>query len=432
MMMTRHNDSFEYGLFSGVNQTGKFMRRMADISLKAIASLVKTERDDKNGAIIAYAAPSFGSLGDQAMFMVAMQELRAAGYKKVTLLVKEKPSKQRLDLPQMADRVLNPEHYFSESFIDSIRFQRNFLSNSGCFIIGADMMDGHYSATDSLKKIRLLQLANSLGLSTKVFGFSFNESPDESVVSALKSLPEAVQLLARDPVSHRRLENTLKRPIRLVADLAFLLQPDTSGESAKSTLDWIRYQRSQGARIIGINANALLARGNFDDPLPIAAGLARAIRELHQMHSDLRFVLIPHDFRWHFNDAMLNRITYEIASIDGNTLSEHIFTMPSPCFASEVKAVCGELDLAITGRMHLAIACLGQGTPAICIGYQGKMEGLFEHFELPDMVISPTKAFTSRDLVDLANHKLARATELREQIYKRLPYVLALAELNFG
>lgn len=429
--MARHNDSSQYGLFSGVSRTGKSMRRLANISLKAIAPLVKAEREDRNGTIIAYAAPTFGSLGDQAMFMVAMQNLRASGHKQITLLAEEKPS-QRWHLPQNANQVLNPEHYFSGSFTESIRFQKNFLSNSACFIIGADVMDGHYSATESLKKIHLLQLANSLGLSTKVFGFSFNESPDESVVRALKSLPDAVRLLARDPVSHRRLENTLKRPIRLVADLAFLLKPDTSGESAKSTLDWIRYQRAQGARVIGINANALLARGNFHDPLPIAAGLARAIRELHQMHPDLRFVLIPHDLRWHFNDAMLNRITYEIASIDRNTLSENIFTMPSPCFASEVKAVCGELDLAITGRMHLAIACLGQGTPAICIGYQGKMEGLFEHFELPDMVISPTKAFTSRDLVDLANDKLARATELREKIRKRLPDVLSLAELNFG
>jgi polysaccharide pyruvyl transferase WcaK-like protein len=428
--MTRQKNNTQYELFNGVNQAEKLMRRLASISLKAATPFVKTGHEDNNGAIIAYAAPTFGSLGDQAMFMVAMQNLRASGHKQITLLAEEKPS-QRWHLPQNANQVLNPEHYFSGSFTESIRFQNNFLSNSALFIIGADVMDGHYSVTESLKKIHLLQMANTLGFATKVFGFSFNESPAVPVVRALKNLPDTVQLLARDPVSHRRLEHTLERPVRLVADLAFLLQPDPTGESAKSTLDWIRYQRAHGARVIGINANALLARGNFGDPLPIAVGLARTIIELRQMHPDLRFVLIPHDFRGSFNDVMLNRITYEIVSFHNNSLSENIFTMPSPCSSSEVKAVCGELDLVITGRMHLAIACLGQGTPAMCIGYQGKMEGLFEHFELPNMVLSPIEAFGSKRLVDMANNLLLDLQNLRGQINKYLPKVFSLARKNF-
>lgn len=415
----------KYELFSGTNNAGRLARSLTTQSMQRFVPFIKKRRDSKPGAIIAYAAPTFGSLGDQAMFLVAIQNLRSTGYKTISLVAEEKPS--RLDLPQRADWLLHSKHYFSGTIAESTRFQKDFLTSNGFFIIGADMLDGHYSAADSLKKIHLLQLASSFGITSRAFGFSFNESPNESVVTALRNLPEAVTLLARDPVSHSRLESTLNRSIRLVADLAFLLQPDPNGESAIKTLNWIKQQRAQGARIIGINANALLARGNFEDPFPIAAGLARTILELHQAHPELRFVLIPHDFRGRFNDDVLNRVTYEIASFDKVSLREKMFVMPSPCFASEVKAVSAELDFAITGRMHFAIACLGQGTPAICIGYQGKMEGLFEHFDLPNMVISPCDAFAKNELGDIAKATLAKATELRAQINKCLPKIHSLA-----
>lgn len=428
--MTNQAIYTKYELFGGVNNTGKLARSLAAQSMKHFASFIKNRRESKPGAIIAYAAPTFGSLGDQAMFLVAMRNLRSAGYKTISLVAEEKPA--RLDLPQRADWLLQSKHYFGGTIAESTQFQKELFTSNGFFVIGADMLDGHYSATDSLRKIHLLQLASSFGITSRAFGFSFNERPDETVVAALRALPETVELLARDPVSHRRLESTLDRPIRLVADLAFLIQPDPTGESAIKTLNWIKQQRTQGAQIIGINANAQLARGNFDHPFTIAAGLARTIIELHQAHSDLRFVLIPHDFRGSFNDGVLNRITYEIASFDNKSLKERMFLMPSPCFASEVKAVSAELDFAITGRMHFAIACLGQGTPAICIGYQGKMEGLFEHFDLPNMVISPSDAFTKNELGDMAKATLAKAAELRAQINKCLPKVHSLAELNFA
>lgn len=428
-MSTPYNTFSRHELFTGVNSIGHTFRRLTYLSLKSLLPAFKSVGKEKYGAVISYAAPTFGSLGDQAMLLAAMQGLRTEGYTKISLLAGEKPS--RTDLPQFADSVLNPESYFSGSIAESIRFQKHFGSNEGFFVLGADIMDGHYSTTDSLQKIHLLFLAASLGLSSRVFGFSFNEQPADLVVAALRKLPVKVDLLARDPVSHRRLESQLDRPIRLVADLAFLLQPDPAGESAKSILSWINHQHAQGARVIGVNANSLLARGIFEDPFPIAVGLARSIVKLHEAHPELRFVMIPHDFRGAYNDTVLNRITAEIAGFGNEVLSKKICSLPSSCSAAEIKAVCGELDFAITGRMHLAIACLGQGTPAICIGYQGKMEGLFEHFELQNMVISPRDAFNANGLADMAIATLARTSELRAQISKHLPKVLSLAKLNF-
>lgn len=421
--LTKHNRIFQ------TSDHDLFYKRLTHLSLKTILPFVKTHTPQKKGAMVLYPANDFGSLGDQAMFLSAIEGLKKQGYHEFSLLSPIRPSKN--DIPEFSSNLLNPDFYFKDSITQSIHFQKTFASNDGLFIIGADVMDGHYSTINSLRKIHLLQLAADLGLPTKVFGFSFNEHPADEVVTALKYLPPEVQLLARDPVSQRRLESKLNRSIRLVADLAFLLQANPSGESASTTLNWIKKQKDDGARVIGINANALLARNNFKDPFPIATGLAHTMVELNKTNPDLRFVMIAHDFRGTYDDALLNRVSAEIASFTNSSLKKNIFIMPTPCTAAEVKAVCRDLDLAITGRMHLAIACLGQGTPALCIGYQGKMEGLFEHFELQNMVISPKDAFNSNQLVKSANILLTKTPELRTQISEYLPKVLSLAKLNF-
>jgi len=406
-----------------------FSKKLIHLSLKKLLPYIKSKNPKKTGAIIHYAAPSFGSLGDQAMFISATKGLKNSGFHETSLLSAAQPSKT--DLPEFANNLLNPDNYFNGSMIEIAKFQKKIASNDGFFIIGADVMDGYYSISISLHKIHLLELADSLGLPAKVFGFSFNENPAEEVVNALRNLPSKIELLARDPVSQRRLESKLNRPICLVADLAFLLEPDPLGNSAKNTLKWIKDKKKLGAKIIGINANALLARDNFQDPFPIAAGLAKTIIEVNKIQPELHFLMIAHDFRAPYNDVMMNRLITELISFSNIDLSNKIYTMPTPCSAAEVKAVCAELEFAITGRMHLAIACLGQGTPALCIGYQGKMEGLFEHFELDDMVITPKDAFTSNKLLEAATHLLEVSSIQREQINRILPKVLSLAKKNF-
>lgn len=49
--------------------------------------------------------------------------------------------------------------------------------------------------------------------------------------------------------------------------------------------------------------------------------------------------------------------------------------------------MCTSLDAVVTGRMHLAIACLGQSVPAACISYQDKVEGLYQLLGLEGLAI---------------------------------------------
>ena len=69
------------------------------------------------------------------------------------------------------------------------------------------------------------------------------------------------------------------------------------------------------------------------------------------------------------------------------------------CSARQVKAISGHCDLILSGRMHLAIASLGQGVPVVCLTYQDKFEGLMEHFGLKGNTFLPRSILQGDQLV---------------------------------
>jgi polysaccharide pyruvyl transferase WcaK-like protein len=81
--------------------------------------------------------------------------------------------------------------------------------------------------------------------------------------------------------------------------------------------------------------------------------------------------------------------------------------------------------------MHLAIACLGQGTPVACVTYQGKFEGLFRHFELDGMTIEPEQAFQPEGLVKFLMPLIEKRKDISKQVQLKLPQVQQLAQVNF-
>lgn len=112
-------------------------------------------------------------------------------------------------------------------------------------------------------------------------------------------------------------------------------------------------------------------------------------------------------------------------------INSRCLNIPGPYSAAEVKAICGELDLVLSGKMHLAIACLGQATPVACISYQDKFEGLFQQFDLENMIIEPTEAFQPGRLADFLWPLIEKRKEIRHHIQLKLPYIQQLAQANF-
>ncbi len=97
----------------------------------------------------------------------------------------------------------------------------------------------------------------------------------------------------------------------------------------------------------------------------------------------------------------------------------------------ELKAIAGEVNLILTGRMHLAIAALGQGVPPLCVVYQGKFEGLMAHFELDGLMLDPQDVIRHNVLSDHLEKTTARAADLGAYIRTRLPTIRNLALDNF-
>ena len=151
---------------------------------------------------------------------------------------------------------------------------------------------------------------------------------------------------------------------------------------------------------------------------------------LHQNNKQLSFIFLPHDGRIVNGDSD-NTLSKKV--IDNLPTEVASFKIPFPCLASEIKAIVKHLDCVLTGRMHLAIACLGQATPIACITYQGKFEGLYQHFALEPLFIEPKELFVPNQstLVNLVNKLIEQRGDLHQQILDKLDEVKKLSEANF-
>ncbi|MGF1496388.1 MAG: polysaccharide pyruvyl transferase family protein [Elainellaceae cyanobacterium] len=365
-----------------------------------------------------------GSLGDQAMVHGTMQCLKMKGIDKFTLVA--------------YDSVSDCQNFYSHEAVFKYQSKLDFVQ-AACkhdifFCLGADVMDGFYSEKRSILRTELVSMASRLGLKSRVLGFSFNPNPSDKAVCALSNLPSNVDLCARDPVSCERLHKHLKRPITLVADLAFLLEPANSGSSSSltETHEWLCSEKHNGHILIGINANSKL----LDNPkLKTVEELCRIYAEalksvFHENNQKVSFVFISHDFREKENRPSDFTFADKIITYLPPQIRLHCLRISPPYSAGDVKSICGKLDVVLTGRMHLAIESLGQGTPPACITYQGKFEGLFQHFDLSGMTIEPEKLTSSNQLTQFLLPIIYRRNEIRTHINSQLQEVKRLAKLN--
>lgn len=98
--------------------------------------------------------------------------------------------------------------------------------------------------------------------------------------------------------------------------------------------------------------------------------------------------------------------------------------------APQLKAICSLIDGLISSRMHLAIAALGQGKSVMAASYQGKFEGLFQHFRLPDTYLLNPDVFISDAMIPVFYSYLDHLRELTSQVKKMLPSVVQLSQKN--
>ncbi len=415
----------------------QILSQLLDTYAAKLRVLRKTKARDRADESALFLPPAeIGSLGDEAMLAAGMKCLAAQGIKRIGIVSFMSTDRwENLDL--VTDSISMQSYFFPQSRkarllsrIDQFRFVRIVSRYDRFYCIGADVMDGFYSESLTLRMLNLVALAAKTGADATILGFSFNEQPTPASVQALSNLPASVRLCCRDPISHRRLKHYLQRPVDLVADVAFLLEPAEDSDLAVRVSNWACAQRAADRVVVGVNANPIhlqsMTKPKLDDFIRLYVD---ALVDLFSKDQMLSFLMIPHDFRYQDNDVSLATAIMEALPLE---IKSYCMQVPTPCSAAEIKAICTVLDVVLTGRMHLAIACLSQGIPVAGVTYQGKFEGLFSHFELPGMTIEPEKAFQPGVLASFLADILLRRKDIGQQIQSKLVEIQALSKSNFG
>ncbi len=297
-------------------------------------------------------------------------------------------------------------------------------------VIGADTLDGHYSPLSAIRYWVAINLAARMGRVALISGFSFNENPSIKLRTVLSTLSPSLRVFTRDAISQHRFDAFVGQAGRaeLVADVAFLLKARKDTNPVREVSNWCREQRADGRFVLGFNTHPMLIKNASPEAIAnLIDCCVKALRAaINGRHVSILF--IPHDYRGvGIGDVeVLNDIKRNMADC-----SQYLYSVKDKCHAAELKAIAGEVDLVITGRMHLAIASLGMGTPVAAMTYQGKFQGLFQHFGLSDeFLISPAQLAGEGALSAFVIRAIDAQQQLKAQVEHKLPEVLALAQKN--
>lgn len=297
--------------------------------------------------------------------------------------------------------------------------------------MGADVLDGSYNVAFSGRQLMLLDLLARGGADSYITGFSVSQDFHPRIARLFDALDASIRINLRDPVSFGRFQRASAASSHLVADVAFLLEPRHS-PLTESITGWIADQRQAGRVVLGLNCHPLLLE--LEDRHEIDRFINAFVAAIADFagQRELALLMIDHDNRGSSSDAICLRPVYDrlIERIGAG----HILYPHDRLAADEIKAVVGDLDGVVSGRMHLMIAAMGAGTPVFGIDYKDKMEGLLNHFRLPTDSLCTAADFLRDDgrsvalLVDFVD----RLDTIRAQVAEAKPVVKAAAMQNFG
>ncbi len=357
-----------------------------------------------------------GSLGDQAMLDATGQVLHDLGYRLSVVtrgndfITIRFPAK-RIDVE-------------AASIAGKFRALRQIVTAGAIIFNGADVIDGVYGG--DCRRLEILDLAARSGVPASALGFSFSTTPGAKAVARLRNLPP-MPMHSRDAISAERFRAATGRPSTVVADLAFLLRPEVTTAAAHQAIAWTREQKAMKRQVMLLNLSGHTLAKAPGDTLPQL--VAVAMREWLATDPHRSILLMPHDFRPAPTGDVspLNAVRNALAA----DFADRIAQVEAPFEAWDAKSIAAEADFVLTGRMHLAIASLGSGVPPLCISYQGKFEGLMQHFDLADMLCDPDIMTDPARLLRRVDAFTARLPELRQKIGTMLPSVLDKSRRNF-
>jgi len=367
------------------------------------------------------------SRGDEAMIEAATGELKRA-YPNLEVYIVTATQAASADVRAMGFR---PLELWRQPFSYATVAQELSLTKPDFgLVLGADVLDRYYSPVDAARMLLVADLMAAFGAKVSVLGFSFNSRPAKALREVFRLIDPGVVLNLRDAISLRRFDDFARKRARLVADAAFMLTPRADTAAVKSIAATIARQRAQGRKVFVFNIHPMLFKKPEPAKLRQMIELAAVAMERLARGHNVSWLLLAHDYRPGIaDDNCLKPLADRLRPI----LGEHVHHVEQVLSAGEIKAVVGLVDGVITGRMHLAIAALGQGTPVAAITYQDKFQGLFAHFGISEqLLLSPAQFLNGDSFEQFVGHFLGAYEAAGDQVRQALPDVMELSRANIA
>ncbi|MCW4001027.1 MAG: polysaccharide pyruvyl transferase family protein [Candidatus Bathyarchaeota archaeon] len=242
-------------------------------------------------------------------------------------------------------------------------------------------------------------------------------------------LARAQMITVREGLTQKYLLNNLKlalsNRLKLVPDLAFLLEPENPIEIKKLLLR--KGIRQGDVPIIIVNPSNLIWRYMFPQ-LSLEERYAQYTRIMARMVDDLppeaAVVLVPHvtarkseagKYKNVNDTAAIFSIYQEIK----NKSRVHLIT--EDLDPREIKGIIKAADLLIGCRMHAVIAALSSGTPTVALSYSNKTMGIIgELLGLRDIIVNVRDQNDSALINDELSSKITFIWKQRARISQQL------------
>lgn len=356
------------------------------------------------------APPGGGNIGDQAMVESYLENVDGV----VDVIVRARRDFAEVSVP--ADRVNfveMPDLIYSDGLahLRAVgRFAGLLRESAYLAVVGADIMDGAYNTSASVRRSNLAAMGAAHGLDSRILGFSWNGTATPAALTALKRAGHTgVQCFVRDSVSFERATRDGLTNLRLAADMVFSL-PWNEQPELPSLPD---------GPLALVNASALIGRS--EDQCQAYVTLVRHLRSLNY-----GVVLLPHVIRPNGDDLQELKKVHHFFGNDAGVVLVSELLRPKA-----VRALCSRSELVVTGRMHLGILALSVGLAPVIFSTQGKVEGVMKLFGLRDLVVEPGSD-VGATVVAAVNLLERDPTHYRRLVKEKLDDAQRMSALNFN
>ena len=234
-------------------------------------------------------------------------------------------------------------------------------------------------------------------------GFSFRDMPDEKHHNPFHQL-NSVFFAARDRISQQHFERYSGQKAHLCADIAYCLESRPLPPALNTSLQALK---ARCRYVIAVNISSHYIRATGQSPQTLAAALMPLLSE------NTGLVWIPSDFRGGSNSDPLCH--QRILSCFSEQQRSQMMVIDDMLHPAVVKSLLGQVDSVLTGRMHLLILALSEGTVPFAISYHDKFRIELESWGLGEHLLSDGSQLSTAISRFLANPTPAAAGRLADK-----------------